>query len=76
MRAPSNGCPRYYTRLEIYSPTINVRFGSLADIFPLTEPCPLYPPKADMCAATRDVRFGPKADISPHLIDQFISAAE
>jgi hypothetical protein len=34
------------------------------------------PPKADMCGANRHVCFGPKADISPHLIDQFISAAE
>jgi hypothetical protein len=34
------------------------------------------PPIADLCGAAIEVRFGPKADISPHLIDQFISAAE
>ena len=44
-RAPIAGRPRYYNPTRDYSPTVNVRFGSLADIL----------------ACQNDVRFAPNS---------------
>ena len=44
-RAPIAGRPRYYNPTRDYSPTVNVHFGSLADI----------------CSAKVHVRFAPNS---------------